>query len=48
MWKRLGIEAIMKQQESGRNFGFDLEGALFALVANRACAPASKLYCHEQ
>ena len=48
MWKRLGIEAILKQQAAGRNFGFDLERALFALVANRACAPASKLYCHEQ
>jgi hypothetical protein len=31
-----------------RAFGFDIERALFALVANRACAPASKLYCHEQ
>jgi hypothetical protein len=25
-----------------------MERALFALGANRACAPASKLYCHEQ
>jgi len=28
--------------------GIDVERALFSLVANRACAPASKLYCHEQ
>jgi Transposase DDE domain len=28
--------------------GFDVERALFAMVANRACAPSSKLYCYEQ
>jgi hypothetical protein len=28
--------------------GFDVERALFAMVANRACAPCSKLYCWEQ
>jgi len=48
VWKRLGIGAIVQQQAAGRRFGFNLERALFALVANRACAAASKLYCHEQ
>jgi hypothetical protein len=48
VWNRLGIGAILQQQAAGRRFGFDLERALFALVANRACAAASKLYCHEQ
>jgi len=48
IWNRLGIGAILQQQAAGRRFGFDLERALFALVANRACAAASKLYCHEQ
>jgi hypothetical protein len=48
IWKQLGIDAIMRQQASTRHLGFDVERALFALVANRACAPASKLYCHEQ
>jgi hypothetical protein len=48
IWNRLGIGAILQQQAADRRFGFDLERALFALVANRACAAASKLYCHEQ
>jgi hypothetical protein len=48
VWRRLGIDAIVRTQANGRRFGFDIERALFALVANRACAPASKLYCHEQ
>ena len=48
LWKQLGIDAIVRQQAGTRHFGFDVERALFALVANRACAPASKLYCHEQ
>jgi hypothetical protein len=48
IWQRLGIpEAIAKQSKS-RKLGFAVERALFAMVANRACAPASKLYCYEQ
>ena len=48
IWKQLGIDAVIRQQAGTRQLGFDVERALFALVANRACAPASKLYCHEQ
>jgi hypothetical protein len=48
VWRRLGIDTIVRAQANGRRFGFELERALLALVANRACAPASKLYCHEQ
>lgn len=48
VWQRLGIDVIVRAQAHGRRFGFEMERALFALVANRACAPASKLYCHEQ
>ncbi|MCB2022422.1 MAG: IS1634 family transposase [Burkholderiaceae bacterium] len=48
VWRRLGIDAIVRAQTQGRRFGFEMERALFAPVANRACAPASKLYCHEQ
>jgi transposase len=48
IWGRLGIGDIVRQQAGARHLGFDVERALFALVANRACAPASKLYCHEQ
>jgi hypothetical protein len=43
VWKRLGIGEILRAQASKRP-GFDIERALFAMVANRACAPASKLY----
>lgn len=48
MWQHLGIDVVIRKQVARRRFGFDMERALFALVANRACAPASKLYCHEQ
>ena len=48
IWKQLGIDAVNRQQAGTRQLGFDVERALFALFANRACAPASKLYCHEQ
>jgi len=48
LWRRFGIDAIIAQQSGARRLGFDVERALFAMVANRACAPASKLYCHEQ
>lgn len=47
VWQRLGIGDILRAQ-AGNRFGFGIERALFAMVANRACAPASKLYCHEQ
>lgn len=48
LWQRLGIDAVVREQVAKRRFGFDMERTLFAMVANRACAPASKLYCHEQ
>lgn len=48
IWKRLGIDEIISQKAAGRKLGFDVERALFALVANRAVAPCSKLYCWEQ
>jgi hypothetical protein len=48
LWKRLAIDTVIRGQVAKRRFGFDMERALFAMVANRACAPASKLYCHEQ
>jgi len=44
IWQRLGIDAVIRKQVAKRRFEFDMERALFALVANRACAPASKLY----
>jgi len=48
IWKQLGIDTVVRQQAGSRHLGFDVERALFALVANRACTPVSKLYCHEQ
>ena len=48
VWRRLGLDAIIRVQSQGRRFGFEMERALFAMVANRACAPGSKLYCWEQ
>jgi hypothetical protein len=41
VWQRLGIADILRTQAGGR-FRFDVERALFAMVANRACAPVSK------
>jgi hypothetical protein len=48
LWEQLGIDQIIKEQAAKRQFGFDMERALFAMVANRALAASSKLYCYEQ
>jgi hypothetical protein len=48
LWRRLGIGEVIHEVCGGRKFDFDVERALFAMVANRACAPSSKLYCYEQ
>ena len=48
LWERLGIRSAIKKEATGRRFGFDVERALFAMVANRVCAPCSKLYAYEQ
>ena len=48
LWQRLGIDQVIRKQVQSRRLGFDVERALFAMVANRACAPCSKLYCWEQ
>lgn len=48
LWRRVGIDAVIGEICGGRRFDFDVERALFAMVANRACAPSSKLYCYEQ
>lgn len=48
IWKRLGIPDVITKQAKDRKLGFSVERALFAMVANRACAPSSKLYCYEQ
>ena len=48
LWQRLGISEVITEQASARRLGFNVERALFAMVANRALAPCSKLYCYEQ
>jgi len=48
LWQRLGIGEVIAEVLGRRKFDFPLERALFAMVANRACAPSSKLYCYEQ
>jgi hypothetical protein len=48
LWRRLGIPEVIAEVLAGRKFDFDVERALFAMVANRALAPSSKLYCYEQ
>jgi len=48
LWKRVGLDRIIKRQLRGRRFDLSVERAIFAMVANRAVAPSSKLYCYEQ
>ena len=44
LWRRLGIGAVIRACVAGRRLdGRSLERTLFALVANRALAPSSKL-----
>jgi hypothetical protein len=43
LWRLLGIDTALASRIDGRKFRTDIERTLFALVANRAIAPASKL-----
>jgi hypothetical protein len=43
LWARLGIGATLRRLLAGRRLDPSVERALFALVANRALAPPSKL-----
>jgi transposase len=43
LWKKLRIAAAIKQATDGRRFSTNMERVLFALVANRAIEPMSKL-----
>ncbi len=43
LWRRLGIDETLNDLADRRRFGTDMERVLFALVANRALAPSSKL-----
>ena len=48
LWRRLGMAEVLREVLDPRKLDFPLERALFAMVAQRACAPGSKLACHEQ
>jgi hypothetical protein len=43
LWRRLGIDQAMRRMLTGRRLDERVERILFALVANRALAPSSKL-----
>ncbi|MHB8395422.1 MAG: IS1634 family transposase [Candidatus Dormibacteria bacterium] len=43
LWHRLGIDGILNRLGSGRKAAHNFERVCFAMVANRALAPASKL-----
>jgi Transposase DDE domain len=43
LWRRLGIDQTMRRLLQGRRLDASAERVLFALVANRALAPSSKL-----
>jgi hypothetical protein len=48
LWKELDIAAVLKGCAKARDTKQPFERALFAMVANRALSPYSKLYCWEQ
>jgi len=48
LWKELDIAAVLKGCAKDAGTKQPFERALFAMVANRALAPYSKLYCWEQ
>lgn len=48
LYKQVGIDGILREQRTSTGaIPKRFERALFAMIANRACAPASKLACWE-
>jgi hypothetical protein len=47
LWRRLGVEEALSRVLGARRFTTDVERVLFAMVANRALDPCSKLACSE-
>lgn len=48
LWRRLGIDAAITRALAARRYPADIERTLFALVANRALDPTSKLRCAQR
>jgi hypothetical protein len=42
LWRQLGLDTLIRRVARGRQVEFDLEGAVFAMVANRVLEPRSK------
>lgn len=47
LWKRIGIETCLTEAVKDRDFIMPVQDAIFAMVANRALAPCSKLAVEE-
>jgi transposase len=47
LWRRLGVEEALGRVLGARRFSTDIERVVFAMVANRALDPCSKLACSE-
>jgi len=47
LWRRLGVDEALGRVLGPRRFTTDVERVLFAMVANRALDPCSKLACSE-
>jgi transposase len=47
LWKRIGIETCLTEAAKDRDFITPIQDAIFAMVANRALAPCSKLAVEE-
>ena len=45
LWRRLELDSCLKHLLSGRGYEIPIERAIFAMVANRALDPGSKLSC---
>jgi hypothetical protein len=48
LWQELGIGSVLREQAKSKRTADKFERALFAMVANRALSPYSKLYCWQQ
>jgi transposase len=48
LWRELGVAEVIRAHAKSKRTAEHFERALFAMVANRALSPYSKLYCWEQ
>ena len=48
LWRRVGLPELIGGLVDDRKYGFSVERALFALVANRVLAPSSKRHCRDR